>query len=784
VSAKTDVEVAILDSNGKVMRHLAAGVLGGEKDPPPPLKPGLAQVLEWDGKDDCGKPVKVPLSAGASGEGGFKVRVRAGMGVKFGKVFGTSPYTGVLSSHGPSDGVALAPDGSAYVKVASLVGTLHTHKPWQLRKLDRKGEYVKTVLPYPPSTPRDKAFGFRLVDAGDGQLTPRQLNPLDPVLFYFGDNIYRRVVDGSVVFIASRRLTFVKVEGPNAIRSVPIRGMKWTRSAVQVAFSPDGRYAYYSNAADIPYNPKSPAQMNKKFPPWRVYRQDLKAKGAPKPFYDIELPDWNQKKFWLPNAWNKKTWTAGIDVDSRGHIFVCDQLNHEVIELSPEGKKLAASRVLWPDRVVAASKSETLYVISCNPAALLKISGRAGGKVTAKLPLGRGKALGQSFALDESGAIPVLWVGGGGKLVRVEDRGAKLVQVGGNLLNRDRTAIKFVCFGDVDAEAELVYITDGLGPVWRYDGETGKGRLMPYKACDLAVGPDGRVYTWGTTGSYAGPVARYTREGKRAPLRGRKRHTYGKVYGRSGRGHNAPGMAVDWQGRLYNVSGFNNCIVSVYDEDGKLVKYHRTVPSPKWAETKGKRPVVIGHIVDQGGSIRVDPRGNIYMLELGMPRGVPVPKGFEKDPAYTRCTGTIHKFPPEGGTFRKGKRGFEAVGAIRRYSSGSGPISGSWASTVSVCHCMRPRFDVDAYGRLFVPHGVTYKVTVLDNADNRIISFGAYGNYDARGPKSSEPKPEIPLGWPIIAGASEKHVYVGDGLNHRVVRVDKHWAAEETCAVR
>jgi hypothetical protein len=31
VSAKTDVEVAILDSKGKVVRHLAAGVIGAEK---------------------------------------------------------------------------------------------------------------------------------------------------------------------------------------------------------------------------------------------------------------------------------------------------------------------------------------------------------------------------------------------------------------------------------------------------------------------------------------------------------------------------------------------------------------------------------------------------------------------------------------------------------------------------------------------------------------------------------------------------------------------------------
>ena len=65
VSEKTDVEVAILDANGKVVRHLAGGVVGAEKAASP-LKPGLEQVLVWDMKDDFGKAVP---------EGDYKVRV-------------------------------------------------------------------------------------------------------------------------------------------------------------------------------------------------------------------------------------------------------------------------------------------------------------------------------------------------------------------------------------------------------------------------------------------------------------------------------------------------------------------------------------------------------------------------------------------------------------------------------------------------------------------------------------------------------------------------------------
>jgi len=66
-SAATDVEVAILDASGNVVRRLAAGMLGPNA-PEPFEKGSLVQKVAWDGADDAGKPV-----AGAS------ARVRLGM---------------------------------------------------------------------------------------------------------------------------------------------------------------------------------------------------------------------------------------------------------------------------------------------------------------------------------------------------------------------------------------------------------------------------------------------------------------------------------------------------------------------------------------------------------------------------------------------------------------------------------------------------------------------------------------------------------------------------------
>jgi hypothetical protein len=387
-------------------------------------------------------------------------------------------------------------------------------------------------------------------------------------------------------------------------------------------------------------------------------------------------------------------------------------------------------------------------------------------------------------ALDESGAVLVILLGGGEELIRVEDRGATLVPAGDGLLNRDRNAIRIASYGDVDTEAELLYVS-GQGPIWRYNGETGEGGPAPIKACDLAIGRGGMIYAWGNSGGYSGPVVRYTRDYKPAPLASTGKHTYGNLCGRYGRGSNVAGMAVDHRGWVYATGFGNDAHVRVYDAEGRLVEYERKVTVGEGKE-KETVPAFISHISDQGGNLRVDLAGNVYVSELGLPRtrGFTPARGFEKDPAYLHCTGTIYKFSPKGGEFKLTKDGWVTTDAVASYSSPLASFSGSWNSTQSVCHCTRPRFGLDPYGRLYIPNGVTFKVAIRDNADNEIITFGGYGNFDAQGPKSSEPKPEIPLGWPNFACPSDKYIYLGDGLNHRVVRVDRSYAAEESCEVK
>ena len=68
-----DATVAVFGPNDKIVRHLASGVLG-ENAPAPLQQNSLSQKLEWNGKDDRGRPAPR----------GCKVRVSLGLKASYG----------------------------------------------------------------------------------------------------------------------------------------------------------------------------------------------------------------------------------------------------------------------------------------------------------------------------------------------------------------------------------------------------------------------------------------------------------------------------------------------------------------------------------------------------------------------------------------------------------------------------------------------------------------------------------------------------------------------------
>jgi hypothetical protein len=162
VSASTDVEVAILDTNGEVVCHLAAGVLGRENPPPVPLAPGLSQKLEWDGRDDFGESVADAVAC--------CVRVRAGMGARLDRIVGGDPYAFYSKEMGQGDhaawritGLEAKSDGTVYV-----LGNANNYGPPALRRYDAKGNYLSTVFPPPAGKSIEDVKGWGIYSRDDG----------------------------------------------------------------------------------------------------------------------------------------------------------------------------------------------------------------------------------------------------------------------------------------------------------------------------------------------------------------------------------------------------------------------------------------------------------------------------------------------------------------------------------------------------------------------------------------------------------------------------------------
>jgi hypothetical protein len=261
--------------------------------------------------------------------------------------------------------------------------------------------------------------------------------------------------------------------------------------------------------------------------------------------------------------------------------------------------------------------------------------------------------------------------------------------------------------------------------------------------------------------------------------------------------------------------GWNKYFVAGFGPDGKpiagsFLKGKIPTKSEGGAQAAGLDSAVIGPVPAEGANIRTDLAGNIYVAMRRQPKGfVPAP-GFEKDQAYLNWTGIIAKFPPSGGTVLGAVREDDApgtpgpkielaggtlIGALAAYP-GISPFSGGGWGTGSgdCCVCRVPRFDVDRYGRLYFPNAVTNSVTVMDNAGNSVIEFGAYGNFDSQfvnpnteAGKAGKPAvagPEFPMAWPLGAAVTVGGIYVNDLYNRRVLRADLTWKAEESCEVK
>ena len=357
-----------------------------------------------------------------------------------------------------------------------------------------------------------------------------------------------------------------------------------------------------------------------------------------------------------------------------------------------------------------------------------------------------------------------------------------------------------------DYERDEVYVNDGCSLFWRWSGETGEGGALkrdgrPFGATDLAFGYDGLIYARTGRGvadgcDYSGPFERFDRDLKPAPFPSGTHVLSPYIYSRYGIGYAERGIGVGPDGKSY-ISFMYKWVaygIAGFGADGKPLKgkYLEGVFPGGGKYPPELKGAVIGPVPQGNAGIRVDLKGNIYVGMLYLPKGFTVPKGQDKM-VWQYMVGGVGKFGPEGG-FVKGDegmmRGSEAEGLLAFYP-GYGPFSSAGFTSNPCCVCRASRFDLDCWGRVVMPNGVSNSVRLVDNAGNLIVEFGKYGNFDSQyvPPDAKDAKPivavpEIPMAWPTGAGFGKDRLYVLDSYAKRVARIDLKFATQETIEVK
>jgi sugar lactone lactonase YvrE len=828
-----DVAVSVEDRDGRVVRHLVAGVLGPA--PPPPLAPGsLRQSVLWDGTDDRGR--KLP-------PGDYRVRVALGLRPSFSKMIGDNP-----ADIGGVRGLAPAPDGKLYV--------FHSHGAnhpldgtTSVCVFGREGRYLRTVMPYPATTPDEKLAGLRTVRHSTGrspfiyQFETRSFIPglgdlptQRPVVTRDGRLAFAGILEGPRYTANPDQTRLVVIHTDGGVPAEGVLGTLISRATVtgaSLALSPDEETLYAAGlrpafSAVKPVGPEPrgydyPRNWTWSKPSHAVYRfgwRDPRAQvfvGHPRRAGDA--PD-------------RLDTPLSVATDAAGNVYVADFGNDRVAVFDPRGDPLGRFPVASPQRVEVSRSTGAVYVL-CelkkrrqHVLELAKFDGYRTGREVARVEVYRSRRGSipirrRTIALDESAEPTVVWFGG--PLTRVEDLGERFSDP--LVLHEQpwhgRHNISTVMDMSMHRDRGLLYVNNR----WRYHTRTGEweefftpgGRMWPWVSpgsANGAAGRDGRYYV--DLAARQPRILRFDEDMNPSPfptahLNANRPwmektdgciHTFARNRGR--------GLTADRDGNVYAV--LKKCGDQSVPGD-----YHRAnavyVFSP---EGEMLRRRLVDAQIPNINHPRVDAAGNVYLAVGLRPGDAVLPPGLEgrvpaarRDPgsvnsvnAYPLIYGSVVKFGPAGGSIRVDAGGRRCNYAYGRAIQVSGAewifpgcsVAGSWATPkkrdrlmINVCMCESPCIDVDGFGRCFFPDAGRSRAGVVDTAGNLVTWFGGYGNPDSKGlaPGAGGPpgEPAIPLCWPQALAVDDRFAYVGDRVNRRIVEVRLGYDADQRCPV-
>ncbi len=355
-------------------------------------------------------------------------------------------------------------------------------------------------------------------------------------------------------------------------------------------------------------------------------------------------------------------------------------------------------------------------------------------------------------------------------------------KIGRTLGHFSRGTMNFIT---IDREREELY----LQTRYVYDGRTGK-KLRDLKLQgkqpfvlkgggngEIAVSPrDGLLYIGGPN-----EVWRFGRDGKPMPFGAMGRNFIPELWGAHSNPHR--GISVGADGDVYMVHHYiphtspQNQVTRI-GSDGRIKNFGFI------------------EIRTSAAGVRVDRQGNVYVgCTIQPPDALPPKSLASKMPERPRklfkhVYGSIVKFGPAGGIIKPDPAGDlvcpDYRARLQKYSAqGAKWIHPGYSPMLSRvsddrggpgCSCRNARFDLDDFGRLFIPDAVYGRIEVTDSNANTILFIGGRG---AAGKKSG-----VELGWPTVVAASDLACYIADYLRFRMVRVKLGYVAEEVVEVK